>query len=261
MKRGIPFIFAILLISNAAFAQEIIRPGIMPGNPLYGLDKALENLQLGLSGQGIPRAQVYMIFAEERLSEAKSLVDQGRTARLNEMVDDYEDNVAKANLEIGKAAGIGIDVKQIEKQIEIATDKHVVVLELVLSKSPDQAKPGIQRALDNAKEHSAQLKEKNKKAGLFTDITGGDFAWTPEELQKRAEELRKREEEINKKEEQQKGGGLPIITGLTFAENQQLSLLKQRMGIIFLITILGTFLYFHYINHRRHKELVKKYRK
>jgi hypothetical protein len=191
MKRGIPFIFAVLLISNVVFAQEIIRPGILPGNPLYSLDLALENLQLGLSGQGIPRAQVYMIFAEERLSEAKSLLDNGNTARLNEMIDNYEDNVAKANLQVEKVAGIGIDVRQVEKQIEIATDKHVTVLELVLSSAPDQAKPGIQRALDNAKTHSAQLKEKNKKAGLFTDITGGDIVWTQEELQKRAEELRK----------------------------------------------------------------------
>ncbi len=258
MKRGLLALLAIILISNTALAQEITKPGYTPGSIFYGLERAIERMQLGISGSGIPKARLHILFAEERLAEAKALTDKNKPARVNELIVEYEENIAKGEAEIDKAAGIKLDTSQVSEQLEVARNKHIAVLEAILEKVPDSAKQGIERALENAKKHASQLKEKNKKAGLFADILESNEELSQEELKQKAEELRQREEELNEREEEQKGRGLLPITGFTTIQQQEYELLKQRMGIIFLITIIGTLLYFSYINHRRHKELLRK---
>ena len=162
------FIFVFLLISIVISvaqtdAPQLVKPGIKPGNLLYRLDLWIETLQLGLSGQGPPRARMYIYFAEERLSEAKALLDENKNDRLIELITIYEDYIANANLEIAKAKKFNLDTTTITKEMDIAIDKQVIALEYILEKSPDSAKPAIQKALDNAKNNSAQLKTQNKK--------------------------------------------------------------------------------------------------
>ncbi len=256
MKLRFIAILAILLVPFVS-AQEAASPGILPGSPLYWLDRSVEGMQLGLSGQGIPRARIYLLFAEERLAEAKALQDKSKPARVVEMTDGYEDYIAKAGIEIDKAKRIGIDVSTIINEMDISIDRHIIVLELVLANAPESAKSGIQRALDNVKSNSARLKEQNKKAGVGIDITG-DVVLSQDELRKKQEELARKEEELNKKEEELKGKGLIPITGFVISEQEKYELLKQNAGIIFLITILGTFLYFYYIARKRHRELHAK---
>jgi len=257
MKKGLVAILLLLFVSSVA-AQAISNPGILPGNILYGLDRTMEKIQSGLSGQGIPRARIYMLFADERLAEANALLDKNKNSRVEEMIIEYEDNIAKSNIELDKARSINLNLKPADLQREVNLERNVAVLELILTKAPDSAKPAIERALKNARENTATLKERNKKAGIFPSITGANVILTQEELAQKEEQLRKKEEELNQREEELKGKGLISITGFAVSQEDELTLLKQRMGIIFLITIIGTFIYFYYIFHFRHQDLIKK---
>ncbi len=246
MKKVVLLILMILLINGVLAQEDIVNAGIKPGNMFYGLDKAMENFQLAMAGKGIAKARLLVFFAEERLAEAKELSSKNNYKHIDKLMEDYEENINNADVEIERARGIGEDVSSLVKQIEVSTEKHIYVLELVKNKVPDQAKDAIENVLNKAKERQAKQLESRKKAGISVSENP-----TEEELRLKAEELRKKEEELKKKEEQLKGPGLKSITGYSVYSRDDL--LTKRMAWIFLISLTGLFLYFYYINKRRHE--------
>ena len=60
--------------------QDISLPtatGILPGNPLHFFETIAENAQLTFTFNPIQKEELRLSFASERLSEAKTLIDQG----------------------------------------------------------------------------------------------------------------------------------------------------------------------------------------
>ncbi len=49
--------------------------GALPGDPLYGVKRSTEKAQLALAGSDISRGQLYLEFAQTRLTEAKAVHD------------------------------------------------------------------------------------------------------------------------------------------------------------------------------------------
>ncbi len=76
----------VFLMSGTAYAAD----GAIPGDPLYGLDMALEKAQLALRAQPEQAARLNLAFANERLVEAQSLAKAGDTAGLAVALDEYD---------------------------------------------------------------------------------------------------------------------------------------------------------------------------
>src|SRR3990167_909678 len=61
--------------------QDILPPkaqGILPGNPLYAFETLTENFQLALTFNPVQKEEKRLAFAEERLSEIKTLIEEGK---------------------------------------------------------------------------------------------------------------------------------------------------------------------------------------
>lgn len=138
--------------------EELPDPGITPDSIFYGLDRAFERLQLILAFNHTEKAKLHLKFASERIAEVKVMINKKKEKHVNKTLEDYEEELNKTNEEVEKARGIGQNVSNIVKQINVSTEKHIAVLNLVLEKVPEQAKPAIQRAINNSERIKAKIK-------------------------------------------------------------------------------------------------------
>jgi hypothetical protein len=81
---------AILVLALLAGGTAYAADGAVPGAPLYGLDRALEEIQLAMQSQPEQAARLNLAFASERLAEAQALAEAGDTAGLVWALDEYD---------------------------------------------------------------------------------------------------------------------------------------------------------------------------
>lgn len=157
-KFGIvTLVFAMLSSGTLVMAKES-----MPGNPLYPVKLAVEKARIGVAGSDEKKAALYLDFAAKRVDELKAL------NRQNKDNPALMEAVAK-NIEAAQTASE--DSAEFKSSMDDLARKNSAVLETVMEKVPDKAKPAIERALSNIKDESAakagkrDLKGKQDKKG------------------------------------------------------------------------------------------------
>lgn len=172
--KAIAVLLSVLMLSMApVHAQEasLPDPGVKPGSVLYGLDKALERIELALARGNAKKAEVHLKHASERLAEANALTDEGDTENVEDTLADYEEEMNETLEELEKAKGIGQNVSALVKEVNESIEKHVQVLKLVLEKVPEQAKASIQKnidkAIENNERHKAKIAAKDERKQGF----------------------------------------------------------------------------------------------
>ena len=74
MKKILSLIVSLLVLATpvlAAEETELADAGITPNSPVYGLDRAMERIQLAITFGEAEKAKLKFKFAEERLAEAR----------------------------------------------------------------------------------------------------------------------------------------------------------------------------------------------
>jgi len=134
-----------------AFERELPAAGITPDSWMYRFKRFFEGIDLFFTFDDVAKAEKYLKYAELRLTEAKEMAEKGKPEFVDDLIEEYEDNLEKAN-EISKIAQqVGKNVTKVTELVAVATSIHVDVLENVLEKVPEQAKPSIQRAITSSK--------------------------------------------------------------------------------------------------------------
>ncbi|HHI04353.1 MAG TPA: hypothetical protein ENL45_02295, partial [Candidatus Woesearchaeota archaeon] len=134
-----------------AFERELPAAGITPDSWMYGFKRFFEDLDLFFTFDDVTKAEKHLKYAELRLAEAKEMTEKGKPEFVDDLIEEYEDNLEKAN-EISKIAQqVGKNVTKVTELVAVATSIHMDVLENVLEKVPEQAKPSIQRAITSSK--------------------------------------------------------------------------------------------------------------
>jgi len=144
---AIGLVAAIVLTLGAGSAIAASN-GALPGDPLYGFKRAVERLSLAMHRDPSGRAALHLQFAQERLAEAETLLEEGKDAKPTLDALDAELNDAEA--EALHAQALGKDADALLAHVQEMIAKHIAVLNGVLAKVPAQAKDAIQRAIDNA---------------------------------------------------------------------------------------------------------------
>src|SRR3989338_9325683 len=78
--------------------DEFIPPkatGILPGSPFYIFEKGVESIQLGFVFDPIKKEELRLQFAQERLSEAKTLTEEGKIEEAAQAMGDYSHTVGE----------------------------------------------------------------------------------------------------------------------------------------------------------------------
>jgi uncharacterized protein DUF5667 len=152
-RRGTRFaamaLVGAIFLTLGAGSAVAASSGALPGDPLYGLKRAVERISLAMHRDAGSRASLCLEFAQTRLEEVQTLVGSGQDA--SGIVADFQHDVACAESEAEHAVALGQDGDALLAHVQEMISKHVDVLNTVLGKVSDQARDAIQRAIDNAK--------------------------------------------------------------------------------------------------------------
>jgi tetratricopeptide (TPR) repeat protein len=121
----------------------------------------------------VEKAILYTSYASEKLQQIKSIAPEAKLDSLNELLRDYEDNIAKAMENIGYALRQGKDVSKALEAVEEATNKHIEVLTDLLDKVPEGARGAIRHAIEvsqKGREQALEALRKVQEGKVLKDI-------------------------------------------------------------------------------------------
>jgi len=188
MRKAILSIFILFLFfGSGVFAQtELSNPGLTPDSPFYFLDTLGEKIGMFFAFGSEKKAEKALKIAEEKLAEVKAMAEKNKTKALEKANQRYQEFLNLANSKTQKAKEKGKDVERLVTLISEKTLKHQEVLSEILEKIPEQAKSGIEKAI-----------EVSKKG--FEEVIKAVSGEKRGELEKRAEEIKNKIEEKTKK--------------------------------------------------------------
>lgn len=180
-----PLLAALLLVSVPAVAAQtpsLPDPGIKPDHPLYWLDRAFESLQMAFTFNDTNRAQLQIEFANERVAEAKAMIEKGKIEYVPTLMTDYQEHIDYAR----QVSSLAQDT-ELSELVAVATGIHQVILSEILEKVPPQAKSSI--------EASIQTSERGQQEALNAiKATQGEAAF--QDAQKKVEDEKNKAERV-----------------------------------------------------------------
>jgi hypothetical protein len=122
----------------------------MPGDLLYPVKLAVEQVRMMLRGDDVGRAERVLSFADRRLMEIEALAEEGRLQDLDLAVEKYGDalNMTLARIESG--GGKGLATRDITVLVADTTAEHLSILNDFYGTVPEEAKAAIATAMEEA---------------------------------------------------------------------------------------------------------------
>ncbi|MEM7821520.1 MAG: DUF5667 domain-containing protein [Candidatus Aenigmatarchaeota archaeon] len=146
--RKIIFAIVFVLVINSVVAEEFPQAGITPDSFLYNLERIWERIQLRLTFNPTNRVRLRLLFAEERMLELDEMIRREKLEFVENLLKDKEGELDEADVEIEKLKIAGIDTTSLLEHLSNMTYKHVEVLERVLERVPESARPAIEKAIN-----------------------------------------------------------------------------------------------------------------
>lgn len=132
--------------ARVAYAAD----GAVPGDALYGLDRAIEKMQWGLTFSPEGQAALGLSLAEERLLELQALTDAGAAEELVQFAAaSYGESVRQAAEALAAIAAEGGEARSqaVANVIAAAQAIHTQALNDVLGRVPEQAQESVEQAI------------------------------------------------------------------------------------------------------------------
>ncbi|MEX2028118.1 MAG: DUF5667 domain-containing protein [Candidatus Curtissbacteria bacterium] len=233
VKRGfIPIaILAVLsVVGMGGTGAAVASQGSVPGDGLYPVKTLTEDVRLITSFGEEGKIRTQLAIAEEKLNEIEKLQARGgRDEDIVESADRYGVMISSAAENVANAArsGEGSD-EALAELVAKATSIHFSVLADVYTKVPDQAKPAIERAMQqseigatkalnalNGKPNVDQIRqevqqrvnEAKQQRGMPEGIEPG--AGMPDAIQQGTPQGVGQPQGVGNTEESERGGGPP----------------------------------------------------
>ena len=138
---------AIFALSGLGGGVVLVADAAAPGEWLYAVDRAVEDLQIRLISDPGEIAQVRLEHASERLDEANQLLIQGSVLGAQDALVSYQAEIQAAQPAIVGGAVIGGQAMIAESR-EVLQDQQVR-LEAMLTTAPAEANAIIQATIQN----------------------------------------------------------------------------------------------------------------
>ncbi len=143
LSAGIMFSFG-----AGALAQEFELPkaGLTPDSPFYFLERISEGIGTFFTFGDLNKAERYANLASERIAEVQAVTEKGKPEAAEKALIRYKDQLEKSLARSEEARTEGGAVAKVSETVAEATGKHILVLEEVLEKVPEEAKEAITKA-------------------------------------------------------------------------------------------------------------------
>jgi gas vesicle protein len=154
---------SLLIFSSASSANAAFFSGkdlITPDSSFSFLQTWKESIQTFFTFGLENKAKQYLHLADVRLNEYKNLLEQGKTDIAQKTLDKYKKQLNQALGKAEELKGKGMDVKDLSQKIEETVSRHLEVLQENLQKVPEQAKKGLENAIENSQKQVEKILEK-----------------------------------------------------------------------------------------------------
>jgi hypothetical protein len=171
--RGVVAALIVAVLASFTGIAAYASDGAAPGDPLYPLDTAVEEAQLRLAGDAEQALSLHIGIAEERLSEAEALLSEGDSEHLQTALSLYDEAVQDITAAADEAAAG--DQKEAANLVSGALSVNQTRLQELLGRVPEQARPGIERALEASSRGLHNGAENGRRSQAFS----GDQTTSP----------------------------------------------------------------------------------
>jgi Mn-dependent DtxR family transcriptional regulator len=145
-------VMLVMTFTPVSAAQEDVPPyhgRFGPDSPLYGLKIAFENIDEAVSRSADAKLDKQVAHAEERIAEAKAMIEKGKLEAAEKAMERYTAKAAAIN---GTATKPDVTEEGLQHARQMFR-KHETVLHGLIGdpNMPEKAKSALQRALGNSK--------------------------------------------------------------------------------------------------------------
>ena len=164
-----PFIYRVaavtialaLILGSVGYAST----DSMPDDPLYPVKQLIEKIRLAVTTDNQAEVELHLRLAQERLAEADAMAEEGKTDEARQALNDLNKEMREAYRLAGMVPGHDREI--LLAKFAVISQRHMLVLEGVLERAPESAKPAIERAIAHSqsgldKADKAIEKDKNK---------------------------------------------------------------------------------------------------
>lgn len=149
MKKVL-IILAIVVTLSALGGTVYAAEESLPGDALYPVKLGVERLTMMSQGDDTARAERCLNFATKRVREMVTLTERERLGSLGSAAERYcyALNMSLATME--RVRNRGADTGNVTARLAEAMAQHLSVLDEVYNATPDEAKPAMTRAMEQA---------------------------------------------------------------------------------------------------------------
>lgn len=156
-------ILAIVGVISASGVTVVASQKSIPGDALYPVKKAVENVRVATAISEKDKAKVHLAVAEEKVKEIKKLQEVGRVEKIAETVQNLKDSEVKASQLTQVAKSKGQNTAELTSLLQTQISKQQIVLKQVSTQIPKQARQAIQKTLDQLRKDLKSTAEATKE--------------------------------------------------------------------------------------------------
>lgn len=163
-------VITLLVLLFGTGGVMVASAAALPGDALYGVKRAGEDLRLALSFSPARDVDLLLDFAALRMEEVQALVDAGRYEELPAALDGLDEAVAKVGEEAEHLGDAPLELQALDSQIEA----QIQALEQVRDRVPLEAQSAIENALERSR-HSQDVLDTLQHGGRPSDLAPGQL--------------------------------------------------------------------------------------
>lgn len=144
-----PALAAIFILVLLATAGGVAAASSLPGDPAYGLKRAVEEVQVTLTSDDIVRLDTLVTQSDRRLADLETLVAR-RSSAIGFGTDEYAAAAVRVDDVLGRVVASPASSQRdaaLARASAASTD-HLARLEALATRLPEAAQRGIQRAIE-----------------------------------------------------------------------------------------------------------------
>lgn len=193
---------------------EVSDPGILPDSPFYFLKGWGRTIGMFFTFNNVAKAELELRFANEDALAVQKLCEEGKCELAEKHCEKFQERFQRVIQRIEEAKQKGKDIDALTEKLKDNHLRQQQVLGRVLEKSPEQAKEGILRAIENSAfglENAIEKTHGKHKMEQFREELNLQIRNMGEEtqlrIQERLERKRQKPEEMPVGEPEQKEPG------------------------------------------------------
>jgi len=128
--------------------EDLPESGTLPDSPFYPVKIFVEKVRVWITFDSEARAKIRLQHLDIRLAEMNEMIKRNKTEYVGGILRDFETEQNYFEADSNRTRALGRNITALAEYVSNVTYKHILILEKVLAKVPEQARPAIEHAIN-----------------------------------------------------------------------------------------------------------------